>query len=208
MTALKPVLKNQLGRHPDWQLVYRPESYRELPWYSQHLDPNLQDFFSKSHFDRIETILDVGTGDGTQAWELALRGFKVTGIDIATDAITLCNRFSTENLKFLVADVLVFESEEIFDCVIDRGCMHVLSPSSLEEYCRNVFKLLRPGGKLLLSCFMDRASDQGMGPHRFDRECLDRIFFDTFRILYTSTDELSGPRTQKPKTLFSVLERL
>lgn len=208
MTALKPVLKNQQGRHPDWMSVYRPETYKELPWYSQHLDSCLQEFFSATYPDHPLTILDVGTGDGTQAWELARRGHQVTGIDIAPGAIELCHRFSSENLTFLVADVLEFATGATFDYVIDRGCMHVLPASRLQHYSRCIHQLLKPGGKLLLNCFGDRSSDTGIGPNRFDKECLEQIFSESFKIISARPVEFSGPRTQKPKTLFSILERL
>lgn len=40
-----------------------------------------------THLDGVETVLDVGCGQGTQAVELAVRGLQVTGVDPSADLL-------------------------------------------------------------------------------------------------------------------------
>ena len=71
--------------------------------------------------------MDLGTGPGTQALELAKRGFSVTGSDIAQSAIKSAQKMS-ERVDFVTDDILESKFEdESFDYILDRGCFHTLN---------------------------------------------------------------------------------
>ena len=67
---------------PDWEEKYSNEETETMPWYYPNLDPDFKDALEMLEVVSGD-VLDIGTGPGTQAIELAKRGFKVTGTDIS-----------------------------------------------------------------------------------------------------------------------------
>src|SRR5882672_3606492 len=73
------------------------------------------------------TILEIGCGTGTNAIELARRGFHVVAADIVEQAITIARdkaRAATVDVDFRVADVLTDDLGGPYDILCDRGVYH------------------------------------------------------------------------------------
>src|SRR5689334_18720360 len=73
---------------PGWEALYRERAVETMPWFNPDLDADL-----KQALDDLGvqggSALDLGTGPGTQAMQLARRGFDVTATDISEAAIRL-----------------------------------------------------------------------------------------------------------------------
>lgn len=130
------------GRHSEDYAAYRPglpESfYRRL------------DSLIPIHGSRI---LDLATGPGTIAIELAARGSMVTGIDISEGQIATANRISTDRklnhrLRFKISSA---ESTDLdagsFDLVTAGQCWHWFDGPKV---MREVRRVLRHGGLLAI----------------------------------------------------------
>lgn len=95
-------------------------------------------------------ILEYGCGDGSLAFELALKGSDVIGIDISESAVEKARKRSahlTDNEDTLVfevmnAEVLTFE-ENSFDAVCGSAILHHLD---IEKAYQQIARVLRPGG--------------------------------------------------------------
>lgn len=111
---------------PDWTTLYKEQRVEELPWYHEALDPDLEralDEWSPPG----KVVLDLGTGPGTQAIELARRGFDVIGADISRAAVEqAAHRAAVEDasLAFVQDDILNTKLSGPFDAILDRGCFH------------------------------------------------------------------------------------
>ncbi len=98
------------------------------------------------------TALEIGCGTGTNAIELARRGFKVTAVDYVPQAIEAARtKASAANVEveFRVADVLNAELGGPYDILFDRGVYHVLRMEHLEKFQQALRRVTRRGTRYL-----------------------------------------------------------
>ncbi len=113
--------------------------------------------------------LDLGSGAGGFTRRLqGMTGMDFVGVDYVVEAAQMAASFSRAGIiGYLAADSLALPfREKTFDLVSDRGCLHhIEGRKRRERYLREVHRVLRPGGNLLLV---------GMG-ERTPRRWWDRI---------------------------------
>ena len=76
-----------------------------------------------------KTVLEIGCGTGTNAIELAKRGFEVVAVDYVEQAIEAARekaRKERTRVVFRVADVLNDDIGGPYEILFDRGVYHVL----------------------------------------------------------------------------------
>tara|TARA_B100000315_G_scaffold53176_1_gene47497 strand:- start:274 stop:600 length:327 start_codon:yes stop_codon:yes gene_type:complete len=83
-------------RNFKWNTLYNEKPVEEMGWYYPELDPDLETALSTRNIT-TGTFLDLGTGPGRQAIELAKKGFSVTGTDISSNAIEGATQLSILN---------------------------------------------------------------------------------------------------------------
>ncbi len=195
------------GKFPDWQELYRSQSVESLPWYNPELDADLDAALREKNASS-GTFLDLGTGPGTQAIQLAKRGFTVTGADLAESAIEKAKSLSGE-VRWVQDDILHSRLEGTFDFVFDRGCFHVFDPADRPAYVSQLERLVRPGGTVFLKCFsVDQPMDpEGRGPKRFSHQDIRDIFGAGFEIESIRDTVYQGTLETFPKALFVVMKR-
>jgi SAM-dependent methyltransferase len=192
---------------PHWDNLYANEaSVGSLPWYNKDLDDDLRDHLSTMKITKGR-FLDLGTGPATQAIELSKLGFQVTATDISENAITIAKRMS-KDIEFIVDDILDSKlKEDSFDYIFDRGCFHVLEPSSRQRYVNQVSQILREGGLLFLKTFSAKEPSRGGGPYRFSIDEIDSIFTQRFVRQSFKETVYQGTLDILPKALFVVLRK-
>lgn len=101
-----------------------------------------------------EMILDAGTGTGNVAVALLARGARVTGIDFCEPALEMCRRKAPQG-EFRFGDLtrqLEFDAN-YFDKIACCCVLHVLNRSTQEFAVRELFRVLKPGGKIVITAF-------------------------------------------------------
>ena len=87
-----------------WDGFYKNKKIEEIPWIDKELDFDLEEELINMQLNK-GVFLDLGTGTGTQAIQLAQRGFDVIGSDISETIINK-NKINYEskytNIKFIV----------------------------------------------------------------------------------------------------------
>lgn len=102
--------------------------------------------------------LELGCGAGCWCIELARRGFDVTGVDLAPEAISWARqkaRAAGLDIRFVQADVLALAdwADARFDFILDGFCLHCLIGPDRDRYLRTARRLLRPDGIFRVQTF-------------------------------------------------------
>jgi SAM-dependent methyltransferase len=106
--------------------------------------------------------LDLGTGSGVWAVELAKRGWNVTGVDLVDKALERAEHRAREagvSVRFLEADVTKLEASGIgsgFRLLLDTGTFHGLGPAERTAMGRQVGAVAAPGATLLMLAWARR----------------------------------------------------
>ncbi len=192
---------------PDWEERYQ-DDVPSMPWFHPELDPDLDGALRTLNISS-GSVLDLGTGPGTQAMALAERGFQVTATDLSETAVKKARALAKErglSIDFLQDDILECRLPGRFDIIFDRGCFHVFAPERRPDYLRCIDGLLRPEGHLFLKCFSHLEPGEE-GPYRFTPDEIEEIFRKPFRVQSIAHTVYQGNMEQFPKALFCVIRK-
>lgn len=140
------------------------------PWDTQVTPPEVVAFIENEGVFPGRA-LDLGCGTGTNAIYLARHGWQVVGVDFSGVAIwqARCKaRWAGMDATFRRADVtdLSFLGE-VFDFLLDIGCLHSIPIERWRPYAAGVARLARPGARYMLYAFAphpDRSGPRGISP--------------------------------------------
>jgi SAM-dependent methyltransferase len=191
--AERPVrLPEELRR--SWDRTYRDTSYRKLPWFSPTPYPWLRRAVEEGWLPRHARVLDLGCGAGTNALFLARSGFRTSGIDLAPGAIEAATRRAHRaglRVDFRVGDVLSLPFPKgSFRGLVDIGCFHTLPIELRSVYARELARVLRPGGRYIVSWVAPEWKASFGPPHRPSLEEVAATFEKEF--LFRRTEYSGG----------------
>ena len=126
-----------------WEKQYKEKS---VPWNYNDFDKDFHDFL-RSKFYKDFTVIDLGCGNGSQAWHIEKLGFDVTATDIV-HALT----YDIKN--FIIDDALDSKLNKKYDIVVDKGLIHNLFhlKKTRHKYFVYIFLLSQISFLYLLSC--------------------------------------------------------
>ena len=195
-------------KFPDWDSFYKENNIEEMPWYEENLDQDLQNQINSMNIKRGK-FLDLGTGPGTQAIQLAKLGFESTGSDISTNAIEKARQLSSD-VNFVVDDILNSSfSDNVFDFILDRGCFHVFEPSLRKDYLKQIKRILKDDGILFLKVMSveEKGLAENEGPYRFSQQEVLDALGDNFEVQDIKSTVYYGTLDPLPKALFAVIKQ-
>ena len=201
-------LMDNKKKFPDWDSFYKESKIEEMPWYEKNLDSDLENKIKSMNLTKGR-FLDLGTGPGTQAIQLAKLGFESTGTDISQHAISKAQQLSND-VDFVVDDILNSSfPDNSFDYILDRGCFHVFEPSLRPDYLNQIKRILKDDGILFLKVMSieekDLADDEG--PYRFSQQDVLDAFEKDFEIQEIMPTVYYGTLDPLPKALFAVIKQ-
>ena len=189
----------------DWDLVYKQEDVKNLPWYSSELDIDLREALEKRDVSS-GTFLDLGTGPGNHAIALSRRGFKVTATDISENAIKKAEMLKS-HVEFLKDDILNSKIDKKFDFIFDRGCFHAIDEKKREIYAEKVHSILNDNGIIFIKCFSDKEQDFGRGPYRLSKKEIYGAFSEYFNIESIKDSFYQGTISPFPMSWFITMRK-
>jgi len=195
-------------------------------WHSPFIDHDLEAFLSMYDKDKPQNtkLLDLGTCNGSQAIHVAKKGFNVVGSEVSPTALKKIKYDTTLPVKFVLDDILDTRfKEDEFDIIFDRGCFHSIVLWGLDKYIKNILKILKKDGTLLLKVLSDRqkrfmSEDTIMGkkismPYRFSQDMIVEIFREDFDItlaclsyFHSSLCDSEEHKAEYPMCYFFILQ--
>lgn len=133
---------------------------------------------------RGDRALDLGCGEGRHSIHLAKLGARVDAVDLEPRALKLAAaaaRRAHVKVRFRTADALKLPFDDgAFDVVVDYGCFHHIVKPDWRRYVREMRRVLRPGGHLVLSVFSTKfqhyPGETHARPWLYHRNHYDRFF--------------------------------
>jgi ubiquinone/menaquinone biosynthesis C-methylase UbiE len=118
------------------------------------------------HIEPGQQVLDLGCGTGALTLRAAQRGAKVKGIDINAQMLEIAGKRVreaglTETVELVEMGVAELDGEKAqhYDAVMSGLCFSELSEDELTYTLKEVTRILRPGGLLLIA---DEIKPQGL----------------------------------------------
>jgi SAM-dependent methyltransferase len=98
------------------------------------------------------TALDLACGTGRHSKYLASKGFRVTGIDLASSCISRAKQFEQPGLRFYEHDMRLPFGRNQFDYVFNffTSFGYFEDPNENLSVIRNIAHSLKPGGRLVI----------------------------------------------------------
>jgi SAM-dependent methyltransferase len=136
-----------------WERRWASDSFSPK-WAHRGVSPEIADAVNTGWFPAGAPVLDIGCGLGEVAAWFAKRGHATLGFDVAPTAIVRARELHSPlppNLDLMVLDAIREPlPNRQFRILIDRGCLHTISPSFVAAYTRNVASVAAPGARMLL----------------------------------------------------------
>lgn len=111
--------------------------------------------FAESYQEPNATVLDLGCGQGRDAFVFARRGMTVTGVDISATGIKQMMDFANAHalqISGVVSDIREFTTEKRFDIIILDRTLHMLSnPNERMVIIRRCANCLSDSGYILIA---------------------------------------------------------
>lgn len=149
------------------------------------------------------TVLEIGCGTGKLAAMMADRGASVTGIDVSNAMLAEAQKNAPEcEFQHLSAVEIEKLGHEQFDRVVATLSLSELTEDELAVVLRDVVKVLRPGGRLVIADEVE--------PETLAAKLLTRVFrlpwaAVTFLLTQNTTRALVGIKPRLEASGFRVL---
>jgi SAM-dependent methyltransferase len=192
-----------------WRSTYEETPYDQLPWFEAGPSPQVRLAVEEGFLPKGGEVLDVGCGAGSNVLFLAQSGYRAHGIDLSPGAVAAARARAAESrlsVDIQEGDVLALSfSAASLDGIVDNGCFHTLPLARREDYAREVHRVLRPEGSLVLS-WVAREHTDWRGPRH--RPSLQEVTAALeSRFLFTRTGFQPGRERGEPATYFAFLSR-
>jgi SAM-dependent methyltransferase len=201
------------SRQAHWQDVYARKSETEVSWFQENPLPSLE-LIALAGATRASAIIDIGGGASRLVDRLIDRGFTdVTVLDLSAAAleaakIRLAQRAA--RVRWIVADVTLWEPEKVYDIWHDRAAFHFLTEArDRNAYIARLERALKPAGHAIIATFAldgpERCS--GLPVVRYDAVSLGQALGPAFELVETRHQGHATPWGAQQSFQFSVFRR-
>lgn len=120
-------------------------------------------------------ILDLCCGPGRHSVELALRGFKITGVDRTRSFLARARKSAAKaklDIEFVLADMRRFRRARAFDAIINMFTAFGYFRKQADDVrvLKNVYASLKPGGVFLIDLMGKERIAKIFNPRTWHRE--------------------------------------
>ena len=150
-----------------WEKVFTTRQVDEVSWYQQTPQQSL-DFVQQLALPKTAAIIDIGGGDSFLVDHLLQMEYSnITVLDISATAINKAKQRlgnKAAMVKWVVSDILEFNSSIKFDCWHDRAAFHFLTTADeVNRYLAIAQQHLTSDGKLIIGTFSTEGPEKCSG---------------------------------------------
>lgn len=135
---------------------YKKVHSEGLYWFNNQPTPELLEWVGFNNIGFANEICEVGCGEGRDALHLAQKGYKITALDVSQSAIKKCKELANQRgieVNFEVTDILSADKtiDKKYNWIYSIATLHMLvEEEDRTQFLHAIYKMLQPGGKLLL----------------------------------------------------------
>ncbi len=148
-----------MNKKEHWEQVFATKKENEVSWFQPNPETSVA-FFIKNKIPKSAKILEIGGGDSYLIDFLLELGFEnLTLLDISENAILRIQKRLGENakkVKFIVSDILDFETIEKYDAIHDRASFHFLTKQDdIAKYADLLVKISAENAHFFVGTFSE-----------------------------------------------------
>ena len=189
-------------RKNHWNKIYEHRRSNELSWFQEIPSTSLS-LIKEFNLEKSVSLIDVGGGDCTLVDQLIDLGYKeLTVLDISENAINRNRKRlgeKSEQVNWVVSDILNFKSDEKYDLWHDRAVFHFLTDEEdIKTYINCVSNYIVKEGILILGTFSEDGPVKcsGLNVTRYSGNKLESLFHPDFkRIKCFKVDHITPSQT-------------
>lgn len=160
----------------DFEPQYKSDFDRDTDYWNQYYNlgkaPEKPSVFAKwvaKQLVKGRTLLDLGCGNGRDSlYFYTGSGMNVTAVDASAEAITKLKKENKEDNIYFICDDFVCSTAIFagqYDYCYSRFSLHAINENQETEVIRNVYKVLKPGGKFFIETRSVNDEIYGMGEY-------------------------------------------
>lgn len=202
------------NRKKHWENVYGQKKPVEVSWYQVEpaVSPKL---ITSTGIDHAAKIIDVGGGASFLAGKLLDQGFQnITVLDILSKAIHYAQERLgrwVENVCWIEADVIEFESSAQYDLWHDRAVFHFLTDiEERSKYVQQLKDMVKPVGHVVIAAFVIDGPPKcsGLDVERYSLEKMKKELGDSFKLVNSVSEAHITPWNKEQKFIYCYFKKI
>lgn len=159
---------------------YRQVHEQGLQWFDENPSPIVLETIDEFSVLREHRLLEIGCGEGRDAYPLLKQGFNLLATDVAPEAIAFCRRKMPDHAEhFQILDCVTQRLSDRFDFIYAVAVVHMLVPDAdRDAFYKFIREHLKSTG-IALVCTMGDGSLERRTDIRTAFDVQDRIHEQT-----------------------------
>lgn len=191
-----------------WETVFETKKETEVSWYQQKPELSIS-FFVKNSIPKDAKIIDIGGGDSYLIDNLLELGYiNLFLLDVSENAIERIKKRlgkNSERVNFIVANILVFETDVKFDVWHDRASFHFLTASKdIQNYKDKLVELTNKKANLFIGTFSENGPKKcsGLNITQYNESSLTKLFEEDFLLTNSFIENHKTPFDTEQNFIF------
>jgi SAM-dependent methyltransferase len=149
-SKLAAPVKALMRRSPRLNAIVWNAQYRLGMWNYMDSEDGAQVLMLVERYFKKPSILDLGCGTSANLRLIADRYQHYHGVDISANAIEHARALGRPNASFEVADILTYETNEIYDAILLREVIYYIPAQKVSKFLWRIAGLLSPEGNIII----------------------------------------------------------
>jgi len=203
---------NKTKQH--WEEIFEQKTDQQKSWYQSYPSMSIK-LIEELSLHKNAAIIDVGGGDGRLVDSLLEKGYtNITVLDISSNAIENAKKRLGDNakkVKWVVSDILDFNSRRQFDLWHDRAAFHfITTDKEIEKYVEVCENHIVSRGYLILGTFSEKGPQKcsGLDIKQYSQDSMSVRFEKKFERIICMEEDHTTPSGINQNFLFCIFNKL